>query len=150
MVGGMGGLAVYLSLFGSAFVAATMLPLQSEAVVVAAVLGEHSPLLVVAVASIGNVLGAVVNWFLGRGIERFRGRSWFPVSAVQLARAQEWYRRYGRWSLLASWLPIVGDPLTLVAGIMREKLAVFVALVGIAKLGRYAVLAAAALWWAEA
>jgi len=139
---------VYLSLFFSAFLAATILPLQSEAVLVMALLGEHSPLAVIAVASVGNILGAVVNWFLGRGIERFRDRRWFPVGEVQLARAQNWYRRYGRWSLLLSWAPIVGDPLTLVAGVMRERLAVFLLLVSIAKVGRYAVLAGAVLWWA--
>ncbi len=144
----MSALAVYLSLFVSAFLAATIVPMQSEAVVAAAVLGEHSPLLVIAVASVGNVLGSVVNWLLGRGVERFRGRRWFPVGDAALARAQDWYRRYGRWSLLLSWLPIVGDPLTLVAGIMREKLAVFLVLVGIAKVGRYVVLAMAVLWWA--
>lgn len=139
---------VYLSLFFSAFLAATILPLQSEAVLVMALLGEHSPLAVIAVASVGNILGAVVNWLLGRGIERFRDRRWFPVGEAQLARAQDWYRRYGRWSLLASWLPVVGDPLTLVAGVMRERLAVFLLLVSIAKVGRYAVLAGAVLWWA--
>lgn len=144
----MSALAVYLSLFLSAFLAATILPMQSEAVLVAALLGEYPPLAVLAVASVGNVAGAVVNWFLGRGIERFRDRRWFPVGEAQLARAQVWYRRYGRWSLLASWLPIVGDPLTLVAGVMRERLSVFLALVTIAKVGRYAVLAGAVLWWA--
>lgn len=139
---------VYLSLFVSAFLAATIVPMQSEAVLVAALLGEHSPVAVIAVASVGNILGAVVNWLLGRGIERFRGRQWFPVGDVALARAQDWYRRYGRWSLLLSWVPIVGDPLTLVAGVMRERLAVFLVLVSIVKVGRYAVLAMAVLWWA--
>lgn len=139
---------VYLSLFVSAFLAATILPMQSEALLVVALLAEHSPLAVIAVASVGNILGAVVNWFLGRGIERFRDRRWFPVGEVALVRAQNWYRRYGRWSLLASWLPVVGDPLTLVAGVMRERLAVFLLLVSIAKVGRYAVLAGAVLWWA--
>ncbi|MGE0658892.1 MAG: YqaA family protein [Reyranellaceae bacterium] len=140
-------LGVYLSLFLSAAAAATVLPLQSEAVVTAALLHGYPPLAVLAAASVGNVLGAVVNWFLGRGIERFSGRPWFPVGPAALARAQDWYRRYGRWSLLLSWLPIVGDPLTLVAGVMREKLWLFVLLVAIAKVGRYAALAAAVLSW---
>lgn len=96
----MGDLAVYGGLFLAAFTAATLLPAQSEALVVGLLLTDYAPWLVLAVASVGNVLGSVVNWFLGRGIERFRGRRWFPVSPAALARAEGWYRRYGRWSLL--------------------------------------------------
>lgn len=135
-------LAACAGLFATAFLAATLLPAQSEAVLAALVLaGDISPVLLVAVASAGNIGGSLVNYALGRGIERFRGRRWFPVSDAALARAQGWYARGGRWVLLLSWLPIVGDPLTLVAGVMREKLWVFVLLVGIGKAGRYAVLA---------
>ena len=99
-------------------------------------------------ASLGNVLGAVVNWLLGRWIERFRDRPWFPAKGAALERAQGWYRRYGRWSLLLSWAPIIGDPLTVVAGVMREPFAVFLLLVTLAKVGRYLVLTAIALNWA--
>jgi membrane protein YqaA with SNARE-associated domain len=137
-----------LILFGSAFVAATLLPLQSEAVLVALLVGgEHGAGLLIAVATAGNVLGSIVNWLLGRHLLRFRGRRWFPVSQPQLARAQDWYGRSGRWSLLASWLPVVGDPLTLVAGVMRERFVVFLALVTVAKAGRYGVLAMLTLAW---
>ena len=89
------------------------------------------------------MLGAVVNWLLGRGIERFKDRAWFPAKGDALKRAQGWYQRYGKWSLLLSWAPFVGDPLTVVAGVMREPLPIFLALVTIAKVGRYLVLAAA-------
>ncbi|ESZ28704.1 membrane protein [Mesorhizobium sp. L2C084A000] len=82
---------------------------------------------------------------LGRGIERFRDRRWFPANQTQLNRAQVWYRRYGKWSLLLSWLPIVGDPLTVVAGVLREPFRVFLLLVTAAKVGRYLVLAAMTL-----
>ena len=78
-----------------------------------------------------------------RGVECFRNRRWFPVSEAGLQRARRWYRRYGKWSLLLSWMPVIGDPLTLAAGIMKEPLPVFLLLVGVAKLGRYLVLAAA-------
>ncbi|TBZ95021.1 YqaA family protein [Rhizobium leguminosarum] len=91
----------------------------------------------------GNVLGSTVNWFLCRWIERFRSRRRFPVKPGALERGKRWYRRYGKWSLLASWLPIVGDPITVVAGVLREPLPNFVLLVAIAKAGRYIVLAAA-------
>lgn len=135
-------------LFIAAFVAATLLPMQSEAALVAALLaGAWPPWLLVAVAGLGNVLGSLVNWGLGRGIDRFRDRAWFPVSPAALDRAGAWYRRFGKWSLLGSWLPIVGDPLTVVAGVLREPLPIFLALVTIAKLGRYLVLAAVTLAW---
>lgn len=133
----------YLTLFVAAFVAATVLPAQSEAVLVGLILGDRYPVsALVAVASIGNTLGSVVNWFLGRGIESLKDGRWFPVRADKLARAQSWYQRYGRWSLLGSWLPIGGDAITVVAGIMKEPLPVFVLLVGLAKTARYAILAA--------
>lgn len=141
----MGDLAVYGGLFLAAFTAATLLPAQSEALVVGLLLTDYAPWLVLAVASVGNILGSVVNWFLGRGIERFRGRRWFPVSPAALARAEGWYRRYGRWSLLLAWAPIIGDPLTVVAGVLRETFLVFLLLVSIAKIGRYLILAAATL-----
>ena len=114
-------LAVYGGLFLAAFTAATLLPAQSEILVVGLLLTEHPLGLVLTVASLGNVLGSVVNWFLGRGIERLRTRRWFPVSPATLARAEGWYRHYGRWSLLLAWAPIIGDPLTVVAGVLRES-----------------------------
>jgi membrane protein YqaA with SNARE-associated domain len=135
-------LAAYAGLFAISLIAATILPAQSEAGLVALILsGQYSTLLLVIVASVGNILGSLVNWLLGIGIERFRHKRWFPVGEVALNRAQRWYRRYGKWSLLASWLPIVGDPITVVAGVMREPLPVFLLLVTIAKTARYAVLA---------
>ncbi|MFZ9733576.1 MAG: YqaA family protein [Burkholderiaceae bacterium] len=134
-------LAVYGSLFLSALLAATILPMQSEAVFVAYLLAGTTPgLALLAVASIGNTLGAVVNWLLGRGLERFKDRRWFPVGPQALARAQDWYARWGRWSLLLSWMPVIGDPITVAAGVMREPFWRFLLLVGLAKTGRYLVL----------
>ena len=133
--------SAYLGLFISALGDATLLPLQSESVLVALLLSTaYSPWILLAVASAGNILGSLINWLLGRYLEHFRERRWFPLSAAQLQRAQHWYARYGRWTLLLSWLPIVGDPLTLVAGIMRERLWVFLLIVSLAKTARYAAL----------
>ena len=144
----MNDLAAYAGLFGAAFAAATILPAQSEAVLVGLLLADaYSPGLLLLVASAGNTAGAAVNWLLGRSVERYRDRRWFPEGASSLARAQRWYRRYGRWSLLLSWVPLVGDPLTVVAGVMREPLPVFLLLVALAKTGRYVALAAMALDW---
>lgn len=102
--------------------------------------GQQPTWALVAVATVGNVLGAVINWLLGRGIESFRSRRWFPVSPEALLRAKDRYRRHGRWALLLSWVPIIGDPITVVAGVLRESFWVFLALVTAAKLGRYLVL----------
>lgn len=141
-------LAAYAGLFLTAFIAATILPLQSEAALAALLLSSDYPVwALLLVASIGNIAGSVVNWGLGRVIERVRDRAWFPVKPAALARAQGWYQRYGRWTLLLSWLPIVGDPLTVAAGILRERLVVFLALVTVAKVGRYLVVAAIVLHW---
>lgn len=142
----MTGLSAYAALFLAAFVAATLLPAQSEAVFVGfLVAGEHPALALVIVAGIGNVLGSLVNYVLGRAALRFQERRWFPASPAALARASAWYARYGRWSLLLSWAPFIGDPLTVAAGVMREPLWSFLALVTLAKFGRYAVLAGVTL-----
>lgn len=141
-------LMIYGGLFLAAFLAATLLPMQSEAALVALLLADYPPWLLVLVASAGNILGSTVNWWLGRGLLHFQDRRWFPVSPVALARAQDGYRRWGRWSLLLSWMPIIGDPLTLAAGVMREPLRVFLPLVTVAKAGRYIVLALVTLYYA--
>jgi membrane protein YqaA with SNARE-associated domain len=99
--------------------------------------GGHSLFWLLIFAGTGNTLGAVVNWWLGGKIETYRDRRWFPVTPQRLEQAQGWYQRYGKYSLLLSWLPIGGDALTVVAGLMREPLAVFVIFVAIAKFGRY-------------
>jgi membrane protein YqaA with SNARE-associated domain len=136
----MDDLGVYAGLFTVAFIAATVLPMQSEAALAGLLLSNSfSPIVLIAVASAGNVLGSVVNWLLGRGIGKFRDRKWFPASQTQLDRAASWYHRYGKWTLLLSWAPIIGDPLTVVAGVLREPLLSFVILVAIAKIARYLV-----------
>jgi len=129
---------VYLSLFISAFAAATILPAQSEALLAYQVsISPDAVVQLVAVATLGNVLGATFNWWLGRLTENLRAKKWFPVNEKQLHKAERFYGRYGRYSLLLSWVPIIGDPITIVAGILREPLLSFVLLVTIAKCARY-------------
>lgn len=138
----------YLSLFVAALLAATLIPAQSELLLAGLLLaGEHPVWALIAVATAGNVLGSAINWWLGRSLERFRERRWFPVRPAALARAQRWYHRWGRWSLLLSWLPVIGDPLTLVAGVLREPFLSFLGIVSVAKFLRYLVLAVLTLRW---
>ncbi|MGE8599634.1 MAG: YqaA family protein [Acinetobacter calcoaceticus] len=128
----------YFLLFMSAFGAATLLPLQSEAVLVTLLLkGQYSALLLIGIATLGNVLGSCVNWWLGLKIEQFKDRKWFPVSEKRLQQAQNFYHKYGFYSLLLSWTPIIGDPITLVAGLFKENFWRFLGIVIIAKAGRY-------------
>ncbi len=135
-------MTAYFGLFLSALVAATMLPLQSEVVLAGLLaLGEQPVWALIAAATAGNVLGSVINWVLGRYIEHFRHRRWFPVRESQLDRFQRMYHRWGRWSLLLSWAPFIGDPLTVIAGVLREPLWSFTLIVLVAKLGRYLVVA---------
>ncbi|PVZ72218.1 YqaA family protein [Pelagibaculum spongiae] len=134
------GLSGYLGLFLSALVAATLLPAQSEALLAGLVFSEDFSLtLLWLAATSGNVLGSMINWYLGTYIERFSHRRWFPVSEKQLAKAHAFYQKYGRWSLLLSWMPIIGDPITLVAGVMKEPFWRFSLIVTLAKGLRYLV-----------
>lgn len=129
---------VLFALFISAFGAATLLPLQSEAVLLGLLVdGSYSAFTLILVASIGNILGSCVNWYLGLKVEKFKNKKWFPVSEDKLIQAQSMYHKYGYWSLLLSWVPLIGDPITLVAGLMKENLVRFVVVVSAAKIGRY-------------
>lgn len=127
----------YLTLFGSAFLAATILPFYSEVVLFALLIKGESAAVLVLIATLGNTLGAVVNWVLGRFLLRFKDRRWFYFKAEDLEKTQQWFQRYGAWSLLLAWLPIGGDALTLIAGIMRVNFPLFLVLVGIGKGLRY-------------
>ncbi|MCC0015671.1 MAG: DedA family protein [Rhodobiaceae bacterium] len=133
-------------LFVSAFTSATLLPGSSEGVL-AGLLGlELVPaVLAVGVATLGNTLGSLVNWAIGRFLDRYREHPRFPASGAMMARAQRWYDRFGLWSLLASWVPVVGDPITVVAGLMRAPLVPVAAIVAFAKGVRYAIVTAGAL-----
>ena len=135
---------VLAGLFASAFLSATLLPGSSEAALLALLaMGKGDVPTLIAVATVGNVLGSVVNWLMGRFLAHFRDRRWFPIDQRTYDRAAAWYGRFGVWSLLLSWVPIIGDPLTVVAGMLRIDWRWFVLLVTIGKLGRYLALAAA-------
>ncbi|WP_452033646.1 YqaA family protein [Azospirillum palustre] len=137
----MGDVAAYGSLFLVALVAATIFPAQSELLLAGLhASGNYHDGLLILVATVGNVAGSTINWALGRYLMHIQDRRWFPVSRPLVERATGWYQRFGVWSLLLAWVPVIGDPLTLVAGILRVDLRLFLLLVTVGKLGRYVVL----------
>lgn len=129
----------YGLLFLSAFLAATLLPFYSEVVLVTLLLDGKNVWALWASATLGNTLGAWVNWVMGRYLLHFENRSWFPFKAESLHRSQAWFQRYGSWSLLFAWLPVGGDALTFIAGVMKVRWWVLLLLCGIGKGARYAV-----------
>lgn len=117
------------------------MPVQSEFVLAALrASSEHSAYLLLCVVTAGNVLGAVVNWFLGRYLVHFKDRKWFPIKEKSLNKATHFYQKWGVWSLLLAWMPIIGDPLTMIAGMFRVNLPIFLLLVTIGKAARYIVI----------
>lgn len=127
-----------IGLFVAGLTAATLLPGGSEIVLVTLQsLSNHSNWILLFVASLGNVLGSVINYWLGRAALSFQHHRLFPVSPSQLSKAQIWFERWGKWSLLLAWAPIIGDPITVAAGVMRSSFLQFCILVTISKVVRY-------------
>lgn len=136
---------VYFTVFGVSFLAATLIPMSSEVILGSLVAATGSDILALwLLATAGNTLGGVVNWALGLYCLRWQERSWFPFTTDQLDRAERWFSRYGTWTLLLAWLPVVGDPLTFAAGVLRVRLLVFVIFVTAGKGARYVMVVAAA------
>lgn len=133
-------MTVYLGLFLSAFISATLLPGTSEVLLLALYSQGYDPILLWCWATAGNTLGSVVNWVLGRYLLHYQDRSWFPVKRQTMESAQSWFQRYGVWSLLLAWAPVVGDGLTLLAGILRVRFEFFIVLTALGKGIRYAIL----------
>lgn len=129
----------YIGLFLVAFVAASLLPAYSELLFVNLLTSGHDPLALWLWASAGNTLGSALNWWMGRYLLHFQDRRWFPFKSDSLGRAQRWFQRFGVWSLLLAWMPVGGDALTFIAGVMRVRFGLFITLTAIGKATRYAI-----------
>lgn len=130
---------VYITLFVVSFLAATLLPLGSEALYLYDISQHNTLFLLWSFATLGNTLGSVVNYWLGLKGEAYLERNGH-LSAKKMQKARAFFAKYGGWSLLLSWAPIVGDPLTFIAGVLRYNFKLFVLIVFIAKGSRYAVI----------
>ena len=128
----------YLSLFAISFLAATILPFSSELMLASMLsIENYNRTLLIAFSSLGNILGSVFNWVLGFYFIKLQNKKWFPFKEKQISKSSLWFEKYGKWSLLLAWVPIIGDPLTFVAGTMKTKILTFIILVSIGKIARY-------------
>ena len=133
-------MSAYFLLFASGFIAATLFPASSEALILTLQAKGYAPWGLFIAATGGNTLGACVNWYLGTRVAQLQHKRWFPVSPGALEKARLQFQRCGSLSLLFSWLPVLGDPLTLVAGVLKVRFKVFLLLVLVGKAARYAIL----------
>lgn len=127
-------------LFAVSFLSATVLPGASEAWLAALIIKDYDPFTLWTVATIANTLGSVVNWVLGRCLLHYQDARWFPFKDEKLDRAKRWFEKRGVWTLVLAWVPLVGDGLTFLAGMMKTPLWLFICLVSIGKAARFAVL----------
>ena len=138
---------IYISLFTVAFMVATIVPFGSEAYFVTLLsMNKYNNLLLIIAASLGNVLGSVFNWVCGYYVNYFIKKPWFPLNNNMIDRGDNMFKKYGKWSLLLSWVPFIGDPITFVAGTLRYSLLPFIILVSIGKVGRYLLLYISLSW----
>lgn len=131
----------YPGLFLSSFLASTLLPLGSEALVILLIAGGFNVFYVIMVASVGNYLGACTSYYLGLAGRMHIIAKYFRISDADLAHVEKWFNKYGSWSLLFTWLPVVGDAIPVFAGVTGFRFRVFSVLVFVGKFFRYAVLA---------
>ena len=128
----------YLSLFTISFLAATILPFSSELILASMLsIENYNRILLIVFSSLGNILGSVFNWVLGFFFIKLQNKKWFPFKEKQILKSSLWFEKYGKWSLLFAWVPIIGDPLTFVAGTMKTKFLTFIILVSVGKIARY-------------
>ena len=129
---------VYTSLFISSFLSSTLLPGHSELTLTTFIfLKKYSIVDLIIFASIGNILGSILNWCMGYYLTNLKNKKWFPINTLLLTRASSWFLKYGKWTLFFSWVPVIGDPLTIIAGVFRVPIYTFILIVSIAKIMRY-------------
>ncbi len=126
---------------------ATIIPFGSEAYFITLLsLGKYNNLLLLIFASLGNILGSIFNWLCGYYANYFIKKQWFPINNTMIDKANKIFSKYGKWSLLLSWVPFIGDPITFVAGTLRYPIVPFLILVSIGKVGRYLVIYLSIIW----
>ena len=131
-------MTAYFLLLLISFLAATILPLSSELALASLLItGKYNSFVLIGTASLGNILGSVFNWLLGFYLFKFLNKKWLPFKENQINVASKRFSKFGVWSLLFTWVPIIGDPLTFIAGILKINFLLFLFLVAVGKISRY-------------
>ena len=126
---------------------ATIIPFGSEVYFITLLsLEKYNHFILFLVVSVGNVLGSLFNWICGFYINFFIKKSWFPINNKIIDRGNKLFIKYGKWSLLISWFPLIGDPITFAAGTLRYPIIPFLVLVSIGKVGRYLIIYLSIIW----
>ena len=126
---------------------ATIIPFGSEIYFITLLsLEKYNHFILFLVVSVGNVLGSLFNWICGFYINFFIKKSWFPINNKIIDRGNKLFIKYGKWSLLISWFPLIGDPITFAAGTLRYPIIPFLVLVSIGKVGRYLIIYLSIIW----
>ena len=147
----MADIQVYAWMFAAALIAGTFLPFlpASSEVVLGGFLaaGKGDPGSLILSATVGNVIGSIINYFIGRYVSGLTDKRWFPVTEAQMRRASRYFNKYGFWILLMSWLPVFGDLLTTIAGLLRTDFKLFLALTALGKFFRYFIIVVGMGWF---
>ncbi len=131
----------YIALFCISFLAATILPLSSEFLLSLLLLNDYNAFNTVIIGTTGNVFGAIVNYGLGHQGNKLVLQKWLRLSSQELHHAEKRFKKYGLFSLCFAWVPIVGDPLTVAAGLLKINFGAFLLLVAVGKFLRYVIIA---------
>ena len=135
----------YIGLFLASFLAATILPLSSEVILSFLLLNNFNPTILVSVATFGNVLGSFVNYSIGVWGSIFFTRKVLKISEDEFVKAKQRFQKYGVFSLFFAWVPVIGDPLTVVAGVLKINILIFFIMITSGKLIRYVIISYAIL-----
>jgi membrane protein YqaA with SNARE-associated domain len=134
-------MSAYFTLFFLSLSAATLLPIGSEALLLYDLSQNYTPWLLFIFATLGNTLGSIINYFIGlKGISFLIEKGY--LTSDRLVSSKKLFKKYGAFALLLSWAPVIGDPITFVAGVLKFDFKWFVLLVLISKAMRYGVVIA--------
>lgn len=134
----MNELHILIFQFSISLLSASIIPAQGELVMFALLAsGKYTAWLLLCAACTGTFLGVGINWILGRYLSQFQNAKWFPVKSSYIEKSKLLFDKHGRAALLLSGVPLIGDPITIVAGALKVNFGFYLLTAGLAKCARY-------------